>query len=113
MSHSFSTSYNLAMNAMSDQLKRLRRHPSVVLFLYSSDQLPTEHVEAGYLNVFKEEKWAVGKVNSAADTYSPLSGHSGVKMAGSVAKQIKQTQLSKSKTHYPTGILTNVFLREH
>eukprot|EP00729_Bicosta_minor_P017911 gene17911-21767_t len=80
--HWTNNTYNLAMNAMSDQLKRLRRHPSVVLFLYSSDQLPTEHVEAGYLNVFKEEKWAVGKVNSAADTYSPLSGHSGVKMAG-------------------------------
>ena len=74
--------YAVAMASMSDQVKRLRAHASVAAFLYSSDQLPPPHVEAGYLRVFKEQRWANGLIASAADTTSTLTGPSGVKMAG-------------------------------
>ena len=71
-----------AQQSMASQLKRLRMHASVASFIYSSDELPPPHVEQGYLDVFAEERWAVGKVSSAADRTSTLTGHSGVKMAG-------------------------------
>ena len=65
------------------------RHPSHVYDASShavavrfATQLPPPHVEQGYLDVFKQERWAVGTVNSAADTHSTITGGSGVKMAG-------------------------------
>ena len=71
-----------ASQSMASQLKRLRMHASVASFIYSSDELPPPHVEQMYLDVFAEERWAVGKVSSASDRTSTLTGHSGVKMAG-------------------------------
>jgi exo-1,4-beta-D-glucosaminidase len=74
--------YTVAMESMASQLRRLKQHPSIVFFFYSSDQLPPPHVEAGYLKVFAQERWAVGKIQSASNTVSPITGASGVKMAG-------------------------------
>ena len=100
------------MESLRSQVKRLRRFPSVVTFLYSSDQLPPPEVEQAYLDVFRSERWAVGLINSAVRldasqsllispafavpslerltrmswrqsyVHSKLSGVSGVKMAG-------------------------------
>ena len=53
------------MESLRSQVKRLRRFPSVVTFLYSSDQLPPPEVEQAYLDVFHSERWAVGLINSA------------------------------------------------
>jgi len=72
----------VAKNSLRSQVKRLRGHASVVTFLYSSDELPPASVEQAYLDIFREERWAGGLVSSAADHTSPLTGHSGVKMAG-------------------------------
>ena len=74
--------FDVAMASVADQVKRLRAHASAVAFLYSSDQLPPPHVEAGYLNIFEQQRWAGGLFASAADTNSTLTGPSGVKMAG-------------------------------
>eukprot|EP01045_Picozoa_sp_COSAG04_P051890 COSAG04_NODE_21824_length_366_cov_4.146067_2_plen_45_part_01 len=45
------------MESLRSQVKRLRRFPSVVTFLYSSDQLPPPEVEQAYLDVFHSERW--------------------------------------------------------
>ena len=55
----------VAVESLRSQVKRLRRFPSVVTFLYSSDQLPPPEVEQAYLDVFHSERWAVGLINSA------------------------------------------------
>ena len=71
-----------AMASVRDQVRRLRGHASAAAFMYSSDELPPPHVEAGYLAVFAGERWAGGLFASAADDVSTLSGPTGVKMAG-------------------------------
>jgi len=65
----------VAVESLRSQVKRLRRFPSVVTFLYSSDQLPPPEVEQAYLDVFHSERWAVGLINSAVrlDASHPCS----------------------------------------
>jgi exo-1,4-beta-D-glucosaminidase len=67
---------------MRSQVKRLRRFPSIVSFLYSSDALPPPDVEQAYLDVFKSENWQTGLISSASWRLSTLTNWSGVKMAG-------------------------------
>lgn len=72
----------VAAASLRSQVKRLRRFPSVVTFLYSSDELPPPSVEQSYLDVFHSENWGVGTISSAGWKHSTLTGVSGVKMAG-------------------------------
>ncbi len=74
--------YDIAAASMATQSKRLARHPSVIVFLYSSDELPPQNVEAMYLNVLQETHWPNPTINSAAAVFSNLTGSSGVKMTG-------------------------------
>lgn len=74
--------HQVATASLRAQVKRLRRFPSVISFLYSSDDLPPPDVERAYLDVFESERWAVGLVSSASYKNSTLTGVSGVKMAG-------------------------------
>lgn len=72
-----------AATSLRDQIRRLRAHPSVVMFLYSSDELPPPNVERMYLAVFDQESWATPTIASASFRTSSLTGNvTGVKMTG-------------------------------
>lgn len=66
--------FHVAMESLRSQVKRLRIHPSVMMFLYSSDELPPKDVELGYLKVFNEEHWPNCVLSSASDRTSPITG---------------------------------------
>ena len=53
--------FSVAMASIKAQVKRMRVHPSITLFFYSSDLLPPPNVEAGYLKVFRAERWPNGR----------------------------------------------------
>lgn len=72
----------LAQESIASQVKRARSHPCSLAFWYSSDELPPAWVESAYLDVFANERWPNGLLNSASDVVSNLTGHSGVKMSG-------------------------------
>ena len=74
--------YKLAGESLRDQLRRLRNHASVFVFLYGSDESPNEEAEKTYLKVFEEEHWPHPVVSSAADRTPKVSGRTGVKMTG-------------------------------
>ena len=90
--------HQVATNSLRAQVKRLRRFPSVISFLYSSDDLPPPDVERAYLDVFESERWAVGLVSSASYKNSTLTGVSGVKMAG----PCKNTYKPNALVHFMT-----------
>uniref|UniRef100_A0A7S1PV44 Exo-1,4-beta-D-glucosaminidase n=1 Tax=Neobodo designis TaxID=312471 RepID=A0A7S1PV44_NEODS len=77
--------YAVAASSLRWQLNRLARHPSVITFFYSSDQLPPARVEHMYLQVIRDSLWPNPTVSSASATPSPISGPSGVKMSGPYA----------------------------
>eukprot|EP01102_Stenamoeba_stenopodia_P021025 TRINITY_DN8370_c0_g1_i1.p1 TRINITY_DN8370_c0_g1~~TRINITY_DN8370_c0_g1_i1.p1 ORF type:complete len:621 (-),score=123.06 TRINITY_DN8370_c0_g1_i1:112-1974(-) len=64
------------------QAKRLRIHPSVLVFLYSSDQLPPLDIEENYLGVFNDVSWPNPLLATASNLTSRITGPSGVKMSG-------------------------------
>lgn len=74
--------YLVASESVRSQVKRLRIHPSMLVFLYSSDELPPADVEQLYLDAFEAELWPNPTLSSAANFTSPLTGPSGVKMSG-------------------------------
>jgi exo-1,4-beta-D-glucosaminidase len=69
--------HQVAAASLRSQVKRLRRFPSVVTFLYSSDELPPPEVERAYLQIFQSERWQTGLISSAGYKHSPLTGYSG------------------------------------
>jgi len=74
--------YAIAQESMRYQMRQLRNHPSVFVFLYGSDNAPPPAVEQMYLQVMSEENWPNPYLNSAADHTTPGAGISGVKMTG-------------------------------
>jgi len=72
----------IATASLSDQLLRLRNHPSVLVWLYGSDDPPPASIESAYLQVVKQTKWPVPTLSSASATATTLTGPSGVKMTG-------------------------------
>jgi exo-1,4-beta-D-glucosaminidase len=74
--------YEVAGASLRDQLRRLRNHPSILSFLYGSDNSPNEEAEKVYLKVFEEERWPAPYVSSAAAATTPGAGPTGVKMTG-------------------------------
>ena len=72
----------VAVASLSDQLLRLRNHPSVFVWLYGSDNPPPPNIEAQYLQVVKDTQWPVPTLSSASGTATGLTGASGVKMSG-------------------------------
>jgi exo-1,4-beta-D-glucosaminidase len=69
----------IATASLSDQMRRLERHPSVFTFLYGSDYAPPPKVEKMYLQIMKESDWPNPAVASAGE-YTTTVGPSGVKM---------------------------------
>ena len=74
--------YTLAGESLRDQIRRLRNHASIFVFLYGSDNSPNQQAEKVYLKVFEEEHWPNPVVSSAANANTPGAGRTGVKMTG-------------------------------
>jgi exo-1,4-beta-D-glucosaminidase len=72
----------VAVESQRDQITRIRNHPSVFVWLNSSDGKPSPEVERAYLKVLEERDWKKPVLSSAAADVSTVSGPSGVKMLG-------------------------------
>ncbi|MEV6681073.1 sugar-binding domain-containing protein [Streptomyces erythrochromogenes] len=74
--------HRVAKASMAAEAARLRNHPSVISFLIGSDAAPNEEIERGYLEALKAADWTAPVIPAAADTASPITGRSGMKMTG-------------------------------
>jgi exo-1,4-beta-D-glucosaminidase len=74
--------YLVAAESLRTQVRRLRNHPSVLAFLYGSDNAPPPQAEQAYLRVFAEENWPNPYIAAARDETTPGAGRTGVKMLG-------------------------------
>lgn len=74
--------YAVAAASLRDQIRRLRGHPSALVWLNGSDNPPPANVEQIYLNVEQETAWPNPTISSASAKPAELSGASGVKMTG-------------------------------
>ena len=72
----------IAVASLSDQLMRLRNHPSVFVWLYGSDNPPPADIENAYLQIVKDTSWPNPAVSSASAQATTVTGPSGVKMTG-------------------------------
>lgn len=73
---------HVSVDSLRDQLLRLRKHPSLVLWLNGSDNPPPADREQAYLDVEKEVHWPKPVVSSATAKKAEVTGDSGVKMSG-------------------------------
>ena len=72
----------IAAASLTDQITRLRNHPSVFVWLYGSDNPPPPDIENMYLGILKDLQWPNPTVSSASETPTTITGKSGVKMTG-------------------------------
>lgn len=77
-----SESVIVAMDSLRSQLRRVRRHPSMIAWWYGSDFPPPADVERAYLDVVREVRWPNPTCSSAANKPTEVTGQSGVKMEG-------------------------------
>jgi exo-1,4-beta-D-glucosaminidase len=74
--------FAIAKASLTDQMYRLRSHPSMVLWLNGSDNPPPPEVEQMYLDVEKQLRFPNPIVSSATARPTTVTGESGVKMTG-------------------------------
>jgi exo-1,4-beta-D-glucosaminidase len=74
--------FDISQESLRDQIRRLRNHPSLFVWLDGSDNPPPPDVEQNYLNVLKECRWQNPVVSSATAKPTSVTGNSGVKMTG-------------------------------
>jgi exo-1,4-beta-D-glucosaminidase len=72
----------IAGESLRSQIRMLRNHPSVFVWLYGSDNPPPAAVETMYLGILKDLEWPNPSVSSASETPTKVTGKSGVKMTG-------------------------------
>jgi exo-1,4-beta-D-glucosaminidase len=72
----------VATASLRSQMLRLRRHPSLLVWLNGSDNPPPANVESAYLQVEAETHWPNPVLSSASATPTSVTGQSGVKMTG-------------------------------
>jgi len=77
-----SEQHRIAGDSLRSQIRILRNHPSVFVWLYGSDGPPPAHVEKMYLGILKDLNWPNPSVSSASATATTVTGKSGVKMTG-------------------------------
>jgi exo-1,4-beta-D-glucosaminidase len=65
-----------------DQVRWLRNHPSIFVWMEGSDTNPRPELEQKYMDILKEDDPTRPALISAKARTSPLTGNSGVKMAG-------------------------------
>ena len=71
----------LVSRSFGDQVRWLRRHPSIIAWFVGSDRLPHPDLERRYIDILKRSDNRPHLV-SAGDAKSELSGPSGMKMSG-------------------------------
>jgi exo-1,4-beta-D-glucosaminidase len=74
--------YLISAESLRSQIRRVRRHPSMLTWWYGSDFPPPARVERAYLDVLAEERWPNAWQSSAANKPTALTGSSGLKMEG-------------------------------
>jgi exo-1,4-beta-D-glucosaminidase len=74
--------HSIAEQSLRSQMYRLRRHPSLLMWLNGSDNPPPADVEKMYLEVERQCRWPNPVVSSATARPAALTGESGVKMTG-------------------------------
>jgi exo-1,4-beta-D-glucosaminidase len=74
--------YTAAGEALRDQIRRIEGHPSLLTWVYGSDNSPDAKAEGIYLDVLKSEHWPNPSISSATDAKTPGAGRTGVKMPG-------------------------------
>ena len=74
--------HKIAADSLRSQVRILRNHPSVFVWLYGSDGPPPANVEKMYLGILQELQWPNPSVSSASATSTTVTGNSGVKMTG-------------------------------
>lgn len=74
--------YAVAAASLGDQIRRLRGHPSALVWLNGSDNPPPANVERMYLGIEQREGWPNPTLSSASAKPAQFSGPSGVKMTG-------------------------------
>ncbi|HSV14284.1 MAG TPA: glycoside hydrolase family 2 protein [Tepidisphaeraceae bacterium] len=72
----------VAEESLRYQIRKLRTHPSLLVWLNGSDNHPPKDVEEKYLAIESELKWPCPTISSATAKKSPASGATGVKMEG-------------------------------
>jgi exo-1,4-beta-D-glucosaminidase len=72
----------LIAQSWKDQIKWLRGHPSIFVWLYGSDKLPRPELEAEYQKILSECDSTRPFLASAKGMNSTLTGNTGVKMNG-------------------------------
>jgi len=73
---------HVSVDSLRDQLLRLRKHPSLLVWLNGSDNPPPADREQAYLEVEKEVHWPKPVLSSATAKKAEVTGDSGVKMSG-------------------------------
>jgi exo-1,4-beta-D-glucosaminidase len=74
--------HKIAAESLRSQVRVLRNHPSVFVWLYGSDGPPPADVEKMYLGILKDLNWPNPSVSSASASATTVTGASGVKMTG-------------------------------
>jgi len=77
-----SETVEIASKSLEDQLLRLRRHPSIIMWMNGSDFHPPEEIERRYLAIEEKVGWNRPIVSSATAAPSSVSGPTGVRMPG-------------------------------
>jgi exo-1,4-beta-D-glucosaminidase len=72
----------LVAQSWRDQVRWLRNHPSIFVWMEGSDTNPRPELEKEYIAILKEDDPTRPALISAKDRTSALTGKSGVKMAG-------------------------------
>jgi exo-1,4-beta-D-glucosaminidase len=72
----------VSVTSLRDQLLRLRKHPSLLVWLNGSDNPPPADREQAYLDMEKETHWPKPVISSATAKKAEVTGDSGVKMSG-------------------------------
>jgi exo-1,4-beta-D-glucosaminidase len=71
-----------AAESFKDQVKWLRNHPSIFVWLYGSDKIPRPELEHKFLNVLATYDSTRPRIASAAEHTSTITGPTAVKMRG-------------------------------
>jgi exo-1,4-beta-D-glucosaminidase len=74
--------YQIAAKSQADQIRRLRNHPSLLVWLNGSDNPPPPDVEQMYIDILKKYQWPNPFLSSATAKETTITGATGVKMEG-------------------------------
>ena len=73
---------HIAAASLQSQMLRLRSHPSLLGWIYGSDNPPPAEVERRYAEVVADVQWPNPVISSASSTPTASTSASGVKMSG-------------------------------